>query len=610
MTTSRIRTFITLGLVISLAACVTVGVAPEDCPAGTQKLEGCPPIGAIADSDISKLYADRSWIKPSELEIDPIELGREAEIPINRALAKFIGSTDEGGLTSLAAKLWMIENAEHTIDAVYYIFRGDLVGQAILGAMCDAVQRGVDIRIMIDSLGSSSLKRKYLKALQSCALDAGFIRNLDGAITIHKARVQTVIFNAASKIFVNHNRRSHDKLLVTDGHFPDKAFVMTGGRNISLAYYGILSDGSPNPDTYRDSEILLRGGAFDEEEQYTVGKVSEIYYSLLFLFKNNKRLSMTRMNDPIQVYRKERQSFRDSLSALKELPEVRQYLDMMPEYMSQGFYETEVLLAHELSNLTDKKVVSNAVENTHLNPNSITAILAQIRDEHFNTIRIVSPYLFAARFTDKEGNVILDGAQEALKWLDKHPDSTLEVVTNSVLTSDNFFAQAVIDMDLVPRLLLSEDLQASWLAKVSESELNPELVESEAWLKMVNHPRLLVYETGKLDDKIFGGDIKHSKLHAKYTVSDDMGFVGTTNFDYRSRLYNNEMGFFFRSQELADDIVDNTEYLISLSYRWGSPEWLEMRSRLMEMSGTKARTTRNQRRNYKVLKKTGLLWLF
>jgi len=161
-------------------------------------------------------------------------------------------------------------------------------------------------------------------------------------------------------------------------------------------------------------------------------------------------------------------------------------------------------------------------------------------------------------------------------------------------------------MDLAPRLLLSEDLQASWLAKVSESELNPELVESEAWLEMINHPRLLVYETGKLDDKIFGGEIEHSKLHAKYIVSDDMGFVGTTNFDYRSRLYNNEMGFFFRSQELANDIIDNTEYLISLSYRWGSPEWLEMRSRLMKMSGIKAHTTRNQRRYYKLLKNTGL----
>ena len=45
---------------------------------------------------------------------------------------------------------------------VYYIFADDLVGLAILGALCDAVQRGVDIRIMVDSLGSVSLKKKYL----------------------------------------------------------------------------------------------------------------------------------------------------------------------------------------------------------------------------------------------------------------------------------------------------------------------------------------------------------------------------------------------------------------------------------------------------------------
>jgi len=67
-------------------------------------------------------------------------------------------------------------------------------------------------------------------------------------------------------------------------------------------------------------------------------------------------------------------------------------------------------------------------------------------------------------------------------------------------------------------------------------------------------------------------------------VGDTVGFVGTTNFDYRSRLYNSEMGFFFDSEELAQAIVDNTDYLISISYRWGSPEWLEMRRRFREKS--------------------------
>ena len=140
--------------------------------------------------------------------------------------------------------------------------------------------------------------------------------------------------------------------------------------------------------------------------------------------------------------------------------------------------------------------------------------------------------------------------------------------------------------------------------------MNPELVESEAWDEMVSHPRLIAYETGRMDDEIFGGELVHPKLHAKYITGDDIGFIGTTNLDYRSRLFNNEFGFFFRSQGLADDVGANTDYLISVSYRWGSPEWLEMRRRLMDMKGSKASTTRRQRGIYRTLRGTGLIWEF
>jgi phosphatidylserine/phosphatidylglycerophosphate/cardiolipin synthase-like enzyme len=127
---------------------------------------------------------------------------------------------------------------------------------------------------------------------------------------------------------------------------------------------------------------------------------------------------------------------------------------------------------------------------------------------------------------------------------------------------------------------------------------------------MINHPRLFIYETGKIDDIRFGGNYDHSKLHAKYLLSDDVGFVGTTNFDYRSRLYNNEMGFFFESEGLAEDVRANTDYLLSISYRWGSPEWLEMRKQIMAGDDSKASMTRKQRGLYKTLKNTGLQWVF
>ena len=89
----------------------------------------------------------------------------------------------------------------------------------------------------------------------------------------------------------------------------------------------------------------------------------------------------------------------------------------------------------------------------------------------------------------------------------------------------------------------------------------------------------------------------------------DIGFVGTTNFDYRSRLYNNEMGFLFESKALADEIRANTEYLIGTSYLWGSPEWLEMRRKVMESDSDKAGPARKQRGIYKTLRALGLEYL-
>ena len=195
----RIIFFAAWALAIGACATTTLTVSPEDCPAGTQTLENCPPIGALQDADIAELYAQRSYERDDLPGFDSVAFARDVDIPINDALAKFVGSTDEGALNAIAAKIWMIENAEHTIDVVYYIFRPDMVGNALLGALCDAVKRGVDVRMMVDSLGAADLKSKNLKALLSCAIEGGFIVNSAGQTTIYKARVQAVVFNSAFK---------------------------------------------------------------------------------------------------------------------------------------------------------------------------------------------------------------------------------------------------------------------------------------------------------------------------------------------------------------------------------------------------------------------------
>jgi hypothetical protein len=245
-----------------------------------------------------------------------------------------------------------------------------------------------------------------------------------------------------------------------------------------------------------------------------------------------------------------------------------------------------------------------------MNPNSIQTIGLEVSGVQGppSRLSVISPYFFVARYYDEDGNEIFDGVKEVYKWLDENPDTTIELITNSVLTSDNFLAQAVIDMDTAPRLLLSPELLQQWLSSVDKGELNPDLVESDAWKKMVHNPRIKIYQTGKIDSVLLGGDKHYGKLHAKCYIADGYGFIGTTNFDYRSRLFNNEFGFFFKDEELYTDLNQVFDELKSKSYLWGTAEWLEMRKKVMEQKGIKASTTRHQRGIYKFLRNTGLKW--
>jgi putative cardiolipin synthase len=563
---------------------------------------------------ITMIYDQRTWTPPGKLDFDPIGYASKAVIPINEARTKIIGPAYDDSLNSLAAKIWMIENAEHTIDIVYYIFKRDIAGYSLLGAMCDAVKRGVDVRIMVDSIGSLHATHNELRALETCADEAGYIKDEHGRPTDKQARVQVVIINALSKWSSRKNRRSHDKILVVDGHLREKAIVMTGGRNVSVSYYGIHEDGSPDPLAYQDLEIVLRPNLEVKNELETVGDISTYYFSALFLHRGNKRLYPVPDEINQGVYAQEREKAQESLAFVKSLPGISAKLKAMPAFLTKDYRVSQVRLAHELANLTNPNAMTEVGQNLKNNPNSIQTILYEyLRSADSQTLTnlvIVSPYFFVARYYDEDGNELYDGVKEIYKYLENNPESTFEIITNSVLTSDNFMTQAVIDMDTAPRLLLSPELLARWLSDADDGEFNPELVESEEWKRMINNPRIKIYQTGKVDSKLVGGDQDYGKLHAKFFIANGIGFVGTTNFDYRSRVLQSELGFYFKGQALYDDLNNIITDLKSKSHLWGTPEWLEMRKLLVSRDSSKASTTRKQRGIFKTIRNTGLEWLF
>lgn len=606
-------------IILLLNACASV--EQKQCPAGTQNLPDCPPLNAVDDQKINKLYQMRTWIDESDLTIDPIKLGAQAKIPINSAATKILGPSHEDALDSLALKIWMIENAQHTVDATYYIFKPDLIGYAILGAMCNAVKRGVDVRIMVDSIGSLRPGHNELRALETCAEHAGFMRNGKGQITTRKARIQVVIFNAITKL--QFNRRSHDKLLISDGFFADKALVMTGGRNISLDYYGIHADGSKDPTTFRDLEVVIKSGKNTVDEEYTVGKVSEIYYSLLFLHKGNRRIWPAEGGGEYDFsgetysddYIEERNKSQQSLAFVKAMPAIKKRFQNMTTFINKDFHDAKVRLSHQLSNLTSERVTTDVRANIERNPNSILYLIDKINRHEkkqgtdSGTLRIVSPYLFSGKYRNEDDEIVYDGTKEVLAWLSENPDFRLEVITNSVLTSDNAFTQAIIDMDMAPGYLLTPDFQKAWLSDLEDGEFNQDIVASDAWKKLINHPQVFIYQTGRNDSVILGGTVEYGKLHAKFIVSDKRSFIGTSNFDYRSNLYNNEMGYFIESEGLNKDLQHEFEALKKTSYRWGSPEWLQMRKKLMESDSDKAGSARRQRLIFKTIRFLGLEYL-
>jgi putative cardiolipin synthase len=606
---SNVNTMMCVVMLIACAAmlisgCASVGPQPP-CTSDRLNIQDCPPLGAIEDAQTTAIYQHKSWDDLNTLGLDPISFGQTSDISIKDASVKILGPSYEDSVKSLATKIWLIDNAEHTVDATYYIFSTDLVGKAVLGALCNAVKRGIDVRLMVDSLGSFSRMHKDLNAFANCSVDAGFMKNIDGETTKLKARSQAIIINSISKDFVQFNRRSHDKLLVVDGKYPSKAVVITGGRNISLDYYGLKEDGTKDPDAFKDMEILLKPPMYETNNVRTVGDGATAYFTALSLYSNNKKVN------PWFAYKSRKSDAQEALAKLKSFPDFQYYYNKSDVYLKNDFQKAEVRLAHELGNFISTNVVEGRVENLNKNMNSIVGILDRFFKENKDSkhLRIVSPYLFLAKYTNSSDEVIYDEVEDINQWLAEDPERKLTIITNSVMTSDNFFTQSVIDMDMAPRLLLPPDLIEKWRNLSPHDELKSELVKSDEWRTLINNPRIKIYETGRLDATLLGGESDYGKLHAKFLFAEDLGFIGTTNLDYRSRLYNNEMGYFFRSPDLQEQLEEIFQDLKNNSYLWGTEEWLLMRSKMMDVSGIKGRSARKQRTTFTRIMKTGILWL-
>lgn len=129
-----------------------------------------------------------------------------------------------------------IEGATHHIHMEYYIWEPDAIGKRIRDALARKAKEGVEVRVLIDSFGSSSANSRFWKPLR-------------------KAGGEVEVFNSMQlwKLTTRlANFRSHRKILVVDG-----TIGFTGGMNI-VEYHAAEFCGAK---AWRDTHMRLEGDA-------------------------------------------------------------------------------------------------------------------------------------------------------------------------------------------------------------------------------------------------------------------------------------------------------------------------------------------------------------
>jgi cardiolipin synthase len=158
------------------------------------------------------------------------------------------------GAATFDALVEAIASARFHVHVEYYIFDPDRTGSRIRDALVERARAGVQVRLLVDALGSAGLGREFLAPLREAGAEIAFF---------HRFRLQRLWRPRL-------NLRNHRKIVVVDGRIG-----FTGGINVSDTEHEGLRD-----DAFRDLHLRLEGEAvrwlqlaFSEDWVYASGKV-------------------------------------------------------------------------------------------------------------------------------------------------------------------------------------------------------------------------------------------------------------------------------------------------------------------------------------------------
>ncbi|EYS92370.1 hypothetical protein X471_00668 [Bartonella bacilliformis str. Heidi Mejia] len=332
-------------------------------------------------------------VKEDETKLDRIvsQLAKETNgLGVDKDALSLIVSN----LEAFGARVVGVEQAERSLDLMYYIWDDDLTGRLLLSEVVEAADRGVRVRLLLDDINAQARDPAYI------ALDKH--PNIEVRM-FNPGRSRNGFFRRGLEIIlraITVTRRMHNKAFIVDGRM---AFI--GGRNIADSYFD-ASKGS----SFRDLDLMLIGPS--------VRTVETIFDS----FWNNSvvlpihTLVIPKSASDLDNWRAKLRKFRNSKAA-------KIYLDYVNEHVN---FEYFLQVGKKLFSADKVNVLSDPPEKALRKKagNWLMEVLSQVIGEAQKTLQITSPYFVPGKA----------GTQNFSNLVSKGVD--VKILTNSLAATD------------------------------------------------------------------------------------------------------------------------------------------------------------------------------
>jgi cardiolipin synthase C len=401
------------------------------------------------------------------------------------------------GLDGFQVRVQMIDAAERTLDLQYYIFRGDETGRLLTDALLRAADRGVRVRLLIDD-GETVAGDEQLVALNA-----------------HQS-IQIRIFNPFAyrghnnflrgMEFLTHedrlDRRMHNKLLIADN-----SLALLGGRNVGNEYFQIDPDSQ-----FADDDVFAAGpiagelsATFDEywNSRFAIPAeaFAETRHAAATLGAHRER-ARWHPAELVQVSTADRSDY------VTRIASGEPYAGLI-----SGRIALEWAAAHVVCDSPDKKATLSGAQAGRLMARDVIDDIHHVRSE----LLMVTPYF-------------IPSADElaALQEL-RGRSVTVRVLTNSFESARGYMAHAGYSRYRVPLLEAGVDLYEA-RALIGSARGSGETTRISRYGNYGLHAKLFVFDRARI-------------------------FIGSMNFDQRSRHLNTELGLIIESAELAAQVA-------------------------------------------------------